>query len=72
MSTLPCSVRLRLSKEWLKAVEEHADVLERTHIKFSRLTLYERACALKELEQLRARVEKAQMALDAHIVEHGC
>jgi hypothetical protein len=72
MSVHLCDVRLRLSKEWLKAVEEHADVLERTHSRFPLLTLYERDRALKHLEQLRARVENAQAALDAHLAEHGC
>jgi hypothetical protein len=72
MSVHSSEVRLRLSKEWLTAVEEHADVLETTHIGLPLLTLHERACALKRLERLRTRVENAQAALDAHIAEHGC
>jgi hypothetical protein len=72
VSANPCGVRLRLSREWLTAVEDHADVLERTHTQFPLLTLYERGCALKEIERLRTCVENAQTALDAHIAEHGC
>jgi len=67
-----CPERLRLTTEWMAAVDAHSSALSKLSLETGRLSAEQRAITLQELERRQLVVEAAEEALDLHPAEHGC